>query len=439
MTNRVRTLAPCLRAAATLVLIASIGCADSDEPTPGERLDFGDGASEGVDVAILVSALEGGQLELSTGAAMSIPAGALDEDLKIGMRRPPDEEAIKLVASIPNMQIVASAPYVLTPHGTQFTSPVELRLPARKGVDLERTMVVYLEDEHDTEWKTLESFPTFEGNMAIVWLSHFSVLALVEREQGFDAGARPIGSDGAVTIGNPFADPPTGGLDAATRASERDASEDDPTADAGARDMGSVMPNDAGKTQMNGGGGDAGARDAGVDGGTTVDGGAEVDAGPADAGASDASVDSGVDGGVVVDSGTVADGGPVRDAGASLCGNGVLDEFEACDTSIAFGMPGACPTIEDCTAMSDGCEYTSSLAGGGCDLYCAFTNTCAGPTCGNGIVELPESCDTNVAAGNHGACPTAADCDALDDQCYDYYLVSQGPCFEYCDYNVTCF
>jgi cysteine-rich repeat protein len=73
------------------------------------------------------------------------------------------------------------------------------------------------------------------------------------------------------------------------------------------------------------------------------------------------------------------------DAGPNLCGNGVLDPGESCDTGIAAGMPGACPI----QCSSSPCPTT--LAGAGCSARCEPAAGAA--CCGNGLVEAGEACD----------------------------------------------
>lgn len=112
---------------------------------------------------------------------------------------------------------------------------------------------------------------------------------------------------------------------------------------------------------------------------------------------------------------------------SSSCGNGILESQEKCDTAIEAGQAGACPTKCD-----DGntCSVDTLLNGGGCGAVCHFVPIfgCAAddgccpsgcnsnndsdcsPTCGNGIVENSELCDTKIAAGQAGACPTIATC-----------------------------
>lgn len=91
------------------------------------------------------------------------------------------------------------------------------------------------------------------------------------------------------------------------------------------------------------------------------------------------------------------------------CGDGRLNGTEHCDTAIAAGQPGACPTV---CAPQDSCTPTT-LTGSGCDTQClpmpittigaedeccpkgADTTTdgdCAA-VCGNDVIELQETCD----------------------------------------------
>jgi hypothetical protein len=102
------------------------------------------------------------------------------------------------------------------------------------------------------------------------------------------------------------------------------------------------------------------------------------------------------------------------------CGDGHLDANEKCDTAIAQGEPGACPS--GC-ADAAGCQV-SQLEGSGCQSECvlysitafasddgccpqggdASTDPDCSAVCGNGIVENDETCDP-VAT-----CPTRDSC-----------------------------
>lgn len=126
------------------------------------------------------------------------------------------------------------------------------------------------------------------------------------------------------------------------------------------------------------------------------------------------------------------------------CGNGVLDDGEACDIAIASGA-GACPTdCSDGIACTDdvlsgtGCQATCSnpviTAIGPADLCCpagatSGTDPDCSPSCGNGVVDPGETCDSAITTGA-GRCPTAADCNDSNSCTMD--SVVGGACAEQC-------
>jgi cysteine-rich repeat protein len=141
-----------------------------------------------------------------------------------------------------------------------------------------------------------------------------------------------------------------------------------------------------------------------------------------------------------------ADGTTDSDCEA-VCGNGVLEAGEACDTSIEAGLAGACPTAcndgEDCTA-------DALVDGGTCDAHCVAPEiTTPGPddgccpggatpgtdpdcstTCGDGVVSGDETCDTGIP----GSCPTACN---DGDACTVDSLVNAGTCRASCTTSPT--
>ena len=133
------------------------------------------------------------------------------------------------------------------------------------------------------------------------------------------------------------------------------------------------------------------------------------------------------------------------------CGNGVAESGEACDTAIAAGDAGACPTACD---DGDVCTADAVANPGTCDAICeapAITDPANGDGCcpgganigndddcsvacgdgvwGNGVTAAGEACDTAIAAGEAGACPTACD---DGNSCSSDRLDNAGTCDAIC-------
>lgn len=147
------------------------------------------------------------------------------------------------------------------------------------------------------------------------------------------------------------------------------------------------------------------------------------------------------------------DGGVVGDAANPPpvivnCGNGRLDPGETCDTEIALGQPGACPTNEcsdalACTRdlkMGSGCrveclhrEILVSVPGDGCcpAMGNHDTDEDCSATCGNGVVDPQEACDKTIGEGMPGSCPSLAVCNDQD-PCTEDRLISTGTCSARC-------
>ncbi len=153
-------------------------------------------------------------------------------------------------------------------------------------------------------------------------------------------------------------------------------------------------------------------------------------------------------------SGTAGSGNGGEGGGATLCGNGMVDLMESCDTAIAAGMPGSCPTSCDdgasCTAdtfMGAGtcgasCTHevtiTCQPGDGCCPSGCTVMNDSdCSSTCGNGTKEANEKCDTGIAPGMAGACSFNCN-DGL--ACTNDLLLNPGTCGSECTHSelTTC-
>jgi hypothetical protein len=133
----------------------------------------------------------------------------------------------------------------------------------------------------------------------------------------------------------------------------------------------------------------------------------------------------------------------LEDVAALSCGNGVVDDGEACDIAIARGQTGACP---DGCSGGEGCmhnqlegsecearcvmrELTEAASGDGCcpagmDYY--QDDDCA-PRCGNDHLEPGERCDPT------DSCPTRASCKAGDACQVARYLGAADSCNARCE------
>lgn len=259
-------------------------------------------------------------LSLSTGAKLAVPEGAVGAAVEIAMQRPSDTQSSDFVKALPSTVQLASAPYVLTPHGFQFEHPVELTLPIESEKH-GQLVVVYLEDENDKTWEAA-GVPEISGGSAKLQVDHFSVWMLVE-----------LKGECVVDADDDLDEALDEGSCGSTGDPNGDSEGSDGPAPGGVKtSSGGAAPDDKPSSEQPRVGAAGGAGGAG-----------------AEAGAAGSSPESGA-------AGDGSGGGekmsmtPTVDA--SNCGNGILDEGqELCDTAIAAGKPGACPTDEFCKSM----------------------------------------------------------------------------------------
>lgn len=335
-----------LRLLALLLATSGLSCGDDESGDSGPRLPFDDGASRGLSRSLRVTGERDVILVLESGAQVSVPAGAVTKPVTLGIERPRDSRAVPLVMRLPANRRLASAPYVLTPHGTTFTKDVEVRLPIANAAAGKRVEAAVLENEEDPTWEILGPART-AGTSAIVPLKHFSVLVLIEEQFGdVDAGPEPE-SDASF------------GAEAGTDASvpAQDASADG----AAARDA-AAPQGEAG----------AAAPDAGRDSGGT---GSELDA----ATTSDAAVEAGA---VANDAATLIDAALEAGSCATVCavnecgpvpdGCGGTLSCGSCTGGLVCGAvtPNRCGAVADASTPAVGLiirpsgELTTSEGGG---------------------------------------------------------------------------
>lgn len=130
----------------------------------------------------------------------------------------------------------------------------------------------------------------------------------------------------------------------------------------------------------------------------------------------------------------------------AMCGNGVLESGEMCDTAIVAGL-GACPlTCDD----GQSCTTDALVSGNSCQAHCSATpittpvngdgccptgatsatDSDCSPVCGNGVVDAGETCDLAIANGA-GHCPTTCSDGAA---CTSDVLVNGGTCTAACTF-----
>jgi hypothetical protein len=242
------------------IACALLACSDGGGGSSLAALGIDDGASAGLSKSANASPEKSVRIALETGALVEIPAGAVTKDVKVSMERPEDGKALDLVNRLPKAaDRIASAPYVLTPHGTKFQSDVTIKLPLSKK-DATAVSVAWLEDEDDSDWKVLAN-AQIEAGKAAVKLKHFSVLLLIEDARDLprlDAGSESRDQDAGAEVRD--ATLPDQGEDAEIGV-ELDASSDEPDAraalDAGDDPLDAATRTDAQQPPDASAGGDA--------------------------------------------------------------------------------------------------------------------------------------------------------------------------------------
>ena len=183
------------------IAILSFGCSSSDNEGDGGTVGMaasggtaGTGGGAGSDGAggsagALIGP-EGGVVTGDGGISVTIPAGALASETTIATAF---VEASRLPA-LPTGTTAAGPFVALTPHGTQFATPVEVTLPYTSSSG--SLTVLRIDDENHVTWEVLTG-ASFDGGIATVGLSRFSILAVAALETTNGT----IGAEGGIVTG----------------------------------------------------------------------------------------------------------------------------------------------------------------------------------------------------------------------------------------------
>ena len=115
---------------------------------------------------------EGGRIELSSGAAISVPADALSTEVELAAVQ---TDPASLPAPPEDGRPVGSA-LRLTPHGTTFERAIEITIPAADGANA----VFRLDDDSDDSWQEVTD-TTRAGDTLTFETSRFSYYLAVQR------------------------------------------------------------------------------------------------------------------------------------------------------------------------------------------------------------------------------------------------------------------
>lgn len=152
------------------------GCGGGDTPPPPA-------ANEPTDTATVGSS--GGQLAHADGVKLSVPAGALSETLTLHVAKDTTgmNAALLGVAADPSQSVDLSPTYALTPHGTRFAEPVELRIPLNAATATGPGSLAVLRTEPGQGHWELMPVDKVEGGAAVVAIDGFSFYKVVRLVQ----------------------------------------------------------------------------------------------------------------------------------------------------------------------------------------------------------------------------------------------------------------
>lgn len=144
-----------------LAMAACGGGSDSPSPAPTDSVVVG---------------ASGGALAHADGVRITVPAGALSESVTLRVARDTTgmNAALVGVAPDPAQSVDLSPTYAMTPHGTRFAEPVELRIPLDKAAATGPGMLAVLRTEPGRGSWELIPVAKVENGAAVVAINGFS-------------------------------------------------------------------------------------------------------------------------------------------------------------------------------------------------------------------------------------------------------------------------
>ena len=193
----------------TVVLAFTVGCSKSDDNNNPANTTANNTANNTAQTI----GPDGGELSLADGTSVAIGEGALSEDVEIAVSSLSSAQASELAATLDSGLELVSDLYAFTPHGTSFSTAVDIEIPFDSSST--QLFVVRLDDEDDTTWEQLAG-ATFSAGVASFTTTSFSIMGIAAQAgvvANNDAGPADMG--GGDSGGNDMGGNDSGGGDMA--------------------------------------------------------------------------------------------------------------------------------------------------------------------------------------------------------------------------------
>jgi hypothetical protein len=369
-----------------------VGCTPASNPSPGN--DNGSSATQ--EKSTIGPA--GGTLALGDDVEVTVPAGALAEEIELGLSL----VEVASVAAAPPAVRFASELYAFTPHGTTFSEPISIRIAL--GSNTTAVAAMRLDDESDTIWEFTGAATVADGFM-VLQSTTFSVIAATEPNTSPPPDAGSAGDSGSSDVCGDSEVTGTELCDTAIAAGQTGAcpTNSDCETNNTACSFGNVYTPDGQPCQTT-------CVGVQITNAVNDDGCCPQDGTPSTdndcTGLPDAGPNPLLDGGSSSDAGPLMDGGCVStfDCSTTAARCGIFAD----NCGISHDVVSECPNL---TACSNGI-----CTGNVCEGCQAF------PSCTEALVATAEECNAAVPDGCGGTldcantCPMGEDCLVIEDQ-----------------------